>query len=85
MARPQGWAFTSMARFSPADAVKTLPYCGEAFVDQRLKLVVGEDVGPNRASGLRKRRGTHGRTSRSLDRRVVSSQPGADRRVAIIL
>jgi hypothetical protein len=35
-----------MPRISPADAVESLLYCGKAFVDQRLKLVVGEDVGP---------------------------------------
>jgi hypothetical protein len=35
-----------MPRFAAADAVEALLYCGEAFVDQRLKLVVGEDVGP---------------------------------------
>jgi hypothetical protein len=35
-----------MPRFSPADAVKALLYCGEALVDQWLELVVGEDVGP---------------------------------------
>ena len=35
-----------MPWFSPADAVKSLLYCREAFVDQWLELVVGEDVGP---------------------------------------
>jgi hypothetical protein len=43
--RPQGGT-TSMPWFSPADAVKALLYCREAFVDQWLELVVGEDVGP---------------------------------------
>ena len=42
---PQEW-IPSMPRLSRADAVKALLYCGEAFVDQRLELVVGEDVGP---------------------------------------
>ena len=35
-----------MPRLSPADAVKALLYCGEAFVDQWLELIVGEDVRP---------------------------------------
>jgi hypothetical protein len=35
-----------MPRFAAADAVEALLDCGKAFVDQRLELIVSEDVGP---------------------------------------
>jgi len=35
-----------MPRFAAADAVEALLDCGKAFVDQRLELIVGEDVRP---------------------------------------
>jgi hypothetical protein len=35
-----------MPRFATADAVEALLDCARAFVDQRLELIVSEDVGP---------------------------------------
>ena len=43
-----------MPRFSPTDAVEALFYRCEALVDERLELIVGEDIGPILLGGLDK-------------------------------
>jgi hypothetical protein len=41
-----GMGLTSMPRFSSANPVKAMLYCGEALVNKWLELIIGEDVGP---------------------------------------